>query len=281
MLTQVARMSEYQAQETPAPAEAAIDLGPAIGDSGKREDLFVFTVEHITLKQGERMVLPVLELPIEYKDVYKLELPFGPPPDVRRQLTTQQQTELARLFHAPKAVHHLRLTNASRYPLTTAPALIVRDGKLLGQALMTYTPAGASVDLEITTAVDIAVEKTDREVRRLPNAATWSDDTYDRIDLEGRLKLTNYRGTPVALEVVRNMLGNATEASGDGSIAKLNAQDFDSGLSQVEFPYWWNWYSWPYWWHHLNGVSQVKWNVTLEPGKSVDLTHQWHYFWRG
>ena len=50
-------------------------------------------------------------------------------------------------------MHKLRLTNNSKYPLTTAPALILRDGRVLAQGMMTYTATGADVDLAITTAV--------------------------------------------------------------------------------------------------------------------------------
>ena len=88
--------------------------------------MFVFTVQHVTLKQGERMVLPIAEFTLPYKDVFTLELPFAPPPEVRGNLNNEQQRELARLFNAPKVMHKVRLTNKSKYPLTTAPALIVR-----------------------------------------------------------------------------------------------------------------------------------------------------------
>ena len=45
------------------------ELGPEIGDAGKSEDLFVFTVPHVSLKRGERMVLPIAEFTLPYKDV--------------------------------------------------------------------------------------------------------------------------------------------------------------------------------------------------------------------
>jgi len=59
-------------------------LGPEIGDAGKSEDLFVFNVKHVTLKRGERMVLPIAEFTLSYKDIFTLDLPFGPPPECAR-----------------------------------------------------------------------------------------------------------------------------------------------------------------------------------------------------
>ncbi|MHC4624715.1 MAG: hypothetical protein ACYS4W_12525, partial [Planctomycetota bacterium] len=58
-----------------------MDLGPEVTGSLKNEDLYVFTVEHVTLKKGQRMVLPVTEFKLKYRDVFVLDLPFGPPPE--------------------------------------------------------------------------------------------------------------------------------------------------------------------------------------------------------
>jgi len=94
IMTQSMRASEYRA--VPERGEAAI--GPEIGDAEKSEDLFVFNVRHITLKKGERMVLPIAEFSLPYKDVFTLDLPFAPPPEVRGNMNNEQQRELARLF---------------------------------------------------------------------------------------------------------------------------------------------------------------------------------------
>ena len=56
----------------------------------------MFQVQHVTLKRGERMVLPIVEFPLDYQDVFTLELPYGPPPEVRANLNTEQQRELVR-----------------------------------------------------------------------------------------------------------------------------------------------------------------------------------------
>jgi hypothetical protein len=226
------------------------------------------------------MVLPVAEFPLAYHDVYTLEIPFAPPPEVHRQFNSQQQAQLARLFHAPKATHNLRLTNDSPYPLTTAPAIILQQGRLLGQGLMTYAATGSRSDLSITTAVDIAVHKRDVETARTPNAAQWGGHAYDRVDLEGRIKLSNYRAAPAELEVVRHVLGNAAAASHDGRVEKINVHEEALQVGSG-FPDWWGWYSWPYWWNHLNGISQIRWSIKLPPGENIELTYRWHYFWRG
>jgi hypothetical protein len=224
-------------------------------------------------------VSTVADYTIPYADVFSLDLPFAPPPEVRANLNTEQEVEMARLFSAPKVAHKVRFTNKGSYPLTTAPALVVRDSRVLAQGLITYTPVNASSDLEITKAVDIQVAKSDAETGRVPSAARWMNDEYARVDLAGTIKLTNYRDKPVDIEVTRHVLGNVTGADNGGVVAKVNVFEDGSYLAG-ETPPWWRWYNWPNWWPHFNGVGRITWKIRIEPGKSTDLKYTWHYFWR-
>ena len=279
------------------PTVAPIDLGPEVSGSKKNEDLYVFTVSHVSLKKGARMALPVTQFKLKYRDVYTLDIPFTPPPEVWRSWDVNRQSEIARLMNAPKFEHKLRLTNKSDYPLTTAPALILRDGKLLAQAMMTYTGIGGDNDLPLTTAVDIKVTKSDHEAKRTPKDAVvdrFEDgrtgrlvDRYEltRIDLDGSIKIVNHRGTPVDLEVTRNILGKLDKADNDGKVEMINQFEDKSFLptsydaSEAPYPSWWTWYAWPYWWNRYNGVGKATWKVTVQPDKEVELGYQWHYHW--
>jgi hypothetical protein len=268
MATQQARMGEYRvASEN---SETA-NLGPEVGDGGKTEDLYLFTVRHVSLKKGERMTLPVAEYSLSYKDVYALELPFAPPAELNSYYNTEQQREMARLFSAPKVVHKIRLTNSSTQPLTTAPALLMSEGRVLAQGMMTYASAGSNVDLDLTTAVDIRVTKTDTETVRTPNAVRWQNESYGRVDLNGKISLCNYRREAVELEVTRHVLGNVDAADSGGVITKVSV--LEDAINNPARGY-------PEWWRHFNGVGRITWKVRLEPKKDVDLAYKWHYFWR-
>jgi hypothetical protein len=154
--------------------------------------------------------------------------------------------------------------------------LIFRDNKPMAQGLMTYTSLGGKVDLEITAAVDIKAKRTDKETARTPNAVNWQGDQYGKVELAGTISLTNFRKEPVKVEVTRSVLGNAEKADNDGKVEMLNVLD-QEGFVQ---PFWWRWYGWPNWWYHFNGMGKITWNVTLEPGKSIDLGYSWNYYWR-
>lgn len=225
------------------------------------------------------MVLPVAEVAGKYQDRYVLEIPFAPPQEIFSNLGGDRQAELARLMAAPKVQHRLRLANPGPHPLTTAPALITSQGRLIAQSLMKYTPAGADVDLDVTAAVDVLLNKQEKEVRRTPNAVHWDGDDYLKVDLKGTLVLTNRRKEPVEVDVVRHILGNAETASLNGKIEKLNMLE-DQASAGASRPDWWNGYSWPSWWSHFNGIARIRWKVTIPPGQQQALTYNWHYFWR-
>lgn len=278
IMSQAAYPVEPYGQPGGAAADT-IDLGPELKSGRKNEDLYVFTVKNLTLGRGERMVVPVVEFELEYRDIFIVDLPFGPPPEAMQDINNEQQMELARLLHAPRAMHNIRFVNTTEYPVTTAPALVLRQGRLIAQGMTKYTAVGSAGDLELTTAVDISVEKSDVETGRTPNAANWGGYTFSRCDMKGGITLTNHKDKAVEIEVKRLVLGNIDSAEAEGKIEHFGL--FESGwMGSGEFPVWWHWYRWPYWYNYFNPVGQVKWQTKAEAGEKVDLEYAWHYFWR-
>lgn len=279
MMTQVARGGEVRHGPGRPAAPAAPDLGPEVGGGSQSEDLFVFTVKNVTLKKGERMVLPVSQHALDYKDVYTLDIPYAPPAELRAQVSDPQTAELVRLMTAPKVLHKIRLRNGNAQPLTTAPALLLKEGKVLSQGMMTYTSKGGAVDVTLTTAVDVRVRKADKEAKRTPNAASFDGHSFWRADVESTVELTNQGGKAIEVEVTRYVLGNVDKA-GEGAKAEMvNLLEDDGPVSHVR-PAWWGYYSWPGWWGRLNGIGRVTWTAKLEPGKSAEQSYAWHYYWR-
>lgn len=286
IMSQNTRMGEYTRPTRVDTAPTAKDLGPDVGGSGAAEDLFVFTVKHISLKKGERMVVAVAEHKVKYKDVYTLELPFAPPQEVRRQFNAAQQQELAKLLGQPKVLHKIRLQNSSPFPLTTAPALVMLENRLLAQSLMTYTAPGSSSDLGIATAVEVEARRTEKEAQRHTNTVQWATPSsnnraiwYDRVALTGSVCVINFKKEAVDVEITRHVVGNLEKADHDGVTSQANLADEATLLSAGNYPAWWAWYGWQDWWYHFNGMGRVDWKLTLKPGEKVELGYHWNYFW--
>ncbi len=271
-------MYPYESRSVPSPSGESLNLGPELEGTEKSEDLFVFTVDHITLKKGQRLVMPLAEFTLSYEDVYKVDISFAPPLEMRQNFNNDQQLMLARLFHAPNAVHKIRLKNDSEYPLTTAPATILKEGRVLAQGMMTYTAIGNKGDLELTTAVNIGVKTANEQTNQTPNAVNWNGHSFSKIDMRGTIELTNFGDKPVTLEVRRSVLGSMDEGSHDAVVRQLG-NGYDEYAFEDGQPVWWSWCSWPWWWYRFNTIGQGNWTVELEPGKTMTLEYKWHYFW--
>ncbi|MFA7339137.1 MAG: hypothetical protein WC028_20305 [Candidatus Obscuribacterales bacterium] len=269
-------------------------------ESSKNEDLFVFNLKHLTLKKGERMVVPVQEYTVEYKDLYTFDLAIAPPPEVQSQnnhINNSGQRDEQKLADSNKVIHKIRLFNSSKQPFTTAPALIVvadtssnpgskssskqsnltNDGEVLAQGMMTYASPGSNADLTLTNAVDIKAKKEERETSRTPDAVTWQDYKYARVNLAGTITLTNYMNKPVTVEITRKVLGRLDNVSKGGIMTMTNTID---EMKSSDLPPWWGYFSWPGWWSYMNGIGKFTFNETIQPGKSINVDYGWHYFWR-
>ncbi len=258
-----------------SPAEQAPEPGGI--DTAAAEDLFVFTLPDVTLAKGERLVRPIATFEITYRDVYKLDVPFAPPMEVRQGLNSERVIELARQLAAPKARHVLRLKNGTEMPLTTAPALVFVDGRVLAQARMTYASKGREVDLEINPAIDVRVETAEREVRRDPGPIRLGDDNYGRVEVAGSITAWNGKPGPITLEVTRRVLGIGDEVGQDGTKQQL---DLVQAWHHGPQPTWWGWWNWPHWWFAHNGFAEFRWQVEIASGGTASLDAKWHYFWR-
>ncbi len=250
--------------------------GPEVGDGEATEDLFVFPVEGVTLKRGERLVVPVVKFELPYRDAYRLQVPMAPPMQYQQRLNDQRVIELARELAAPKVAHVLRLTNSSSGPLTTAPALVLKGGRILAQGHMKYTPRGGEADLEINAAIDVGVDVEEHEVGR-ENGVQLRDDRYAKIRLAGTVVLQNGKAEAVEIEVVRRVMGRIDEVDSDGESVQL---DLLRAWADTPRPRWWGWWSWPWWWYQHNGFGECRWTVSLEPGARAELGAEWHYYWR-
>lgn len=275
-----AQGADYSSNESSFSGATRVDSGT------KNEDMFVYTVEHVSLAKGERMVLPVARYELDYEDIYSLELPFGAPSEVPRSYN-EETVKYEKLLKAPRVMHKLRIKNKGKQPFTTAPTLLVsadqKTGRetVLGQSLMTYTACGARVDLDLGTAIDFAVKRDDVETSRLPDAVKWQDDKYCRVNHKSSITITNFSKKAAVLEVERNLFGFVDGADQGAAVKRTNffenAVEANNGNRH---PYWWNYYSFPHWWHSVNGSSSIKWNTRLAPGAKASLDYRWHYFWR-
>jgi len=252
------RASEMTNQKASAPMtpDAMADAMDMEGEGMQAGDLFFYTKPNITLKLGERGMYMLFQAEAAYKEIYTWIVEDETVDNVEYRFPSGDPGEVW---------HSLRFKNTSGQPLTTSAATTFKNGQMLGQDMMAYTPAGAETEVRITKALDVRVEKNEEEVKREPGVITEKvyvgivngqkvyDERplYDRLHLKGTLVLRNQKPTTVTMKVAKNLTGDVSVASNQAKIVKLA-----KGIKD------------------LNPTSLITWQLDVEAGKTVNLTYE-------
>ena len=191
------------------------------------QDLFYYTRDGVTLAKGERAALYLFSAECPYRDVYKWQVAY----DTRVE-------------------HCLRIENTAGLPFTSGPALLLEGSSVLAQDNMLYTPAGDSVDVKVTDAVDIKTNHWENELVRRHNALVAFGRQHDEVEARGTLTVRNFKDETVHVIAVKDLDGTVKEAS-DGAEVNKYVTDIKS----------------------VNPHSKIEWEFDLEPGAEKELTY--------
>lgn len=230
MMTQVAMpgmgggmMGGYGETEAPAPTPVM----PVTGESV--DELFFYEAPDVSLKRGARAGVAIFEDTMPYEDVYlwkelddrdywrRWSSSYNPP----GSSGSPDADALAQEAKKPKVWHALRVTNTTRQPWTTAPAMAVRDWQPISQTMLLYTPIGGQVDITTTMAPDILTERIEEETNRKRKALQVNNTDYDLVTVRGEVTVTNHKATEVRLIATRELRGSVQEITEDGKAIKL------------------------------------------------------------
>lgn len=214
-------------------------------------DLYFYQLDDVTLARGERGYFPLFGLGAPYRSIHTWDVGSFVDPDGNYR---QEQAE------APRVVwHELELKNTGDQPWTTAAALSRRDGRVMGQDTMFYTPPGGTTRVKTTQAVAVEADAREVETAREPDAAKINRSTYSKITVRGTLSVTNHKSEPITICITKNLTGELIEAGGDPTVSKparLNAG--------------------------VNPQTQLVWELEVPPGKdaAVELTYDYSFYSR-
>lgn len=153
---------------------------------------------------------------------------------------------------AEEVWHSLRLKNAGGVPWTTGPAETIKDGQILGQAMLTYTSPGNDVMLKITKALGLKAQENELETNREVNALQRYGWSYDRITVEGKLALHNFTAQAVTVKITKTVSGEVVTSAPEAQVVKLA-----KGLRQE------------------NPRSRLTWEVPVAPGQDVEVAYSY------
>ena len=228
------------------PAYGAAEIGQVAGD------LFLYPAGPLDLGREEVAYIPLFTETVPCKHIYQWDIPDYVSEE------SQYQPQQEQIAAAEEEVwHSLRLTNSTKVPWTTAPGETVKNGVILGQDTLRYTPPQAESTLKITRAVGVKAEQREFETDRKREAARMYGYSYDLITVRGELSIANFQDKTVDLEIVKNLSGEVKSTDPGAKVDKLAA-----GLRR------------------MNGLLKLTWTIQLNPGQKKDVSYAYEVYVR-
>ncbi len=212
------------------------DLSRAVGnlpqlDGAATTDYTVYTKSDLTLRRGEKAILTLFVKKIKYTHIYR----WSPPAAMEHSLVLLNQTDSA---------------------WTTGPCLALNADQPLSEDLLKYTPKGGRGELPVTAAINVANDKSEREVdRKLKAYSPEEKVNYDLVTLEGKLKFRNFEKHAVDIVIRNPVIGKPLNADSGGT------PSVDSSKLRL-----------------LEREGSVHWKLRLEPGEEKTLTYQYERY---
>jgi hypothetical protein len=219
------------------------------------EDLFLYSRKDVTLAQGERATYNVFSESVNYEHIYEWNLENQPRVDAFG--IAQNIPQGSDRSTKQNVWHALRLKNATKFPWTSAPTLVISGTKPLAQDTLPYTPKSAISILRLTIATDIRASHEENEVERQRDVQRRHNYNYDQVTVEGKLTIKNYKSKEVRLSITDRVRGTVESQTDDGKSEKL------AEAITVDNP-----------------LSRLTWEVTLQAGEERIIKYRYKVWLR-
>ncbi|MFT5465767.1 MAG: hypothetical protein ACI8UO_000863 [Verrucomicrobiales bacterium] len=227
---------------------AGAALGPA--DEGESVDLHYQNIGRHSLAPGESLALDVADGKAEYERVVEWNIPDTRAPNGRYIEDYQRQQNPEKFDDS--AWDAIVFANPFDFPMTTAPAMLVHDGKFQGQQTSTWTNPGSETSIRITKALSVATRTTEHEIPDTRENLRIAGNDYYKVQVQGELTMKNHRGKPATLAIKRQFSGELLESEDDP----------DQQLLEVGV-------------YSINKRNELKWRIELKPGEEKFIKYRY------
>jgi hypothetical protein len=243
----------------PDPRDTTLSLAPDLIARGS-EALFTYSVPSLTLRKGDRAVVPIWAGTVKARRSYTYDLHAVRGSHLPGERPDRDGPPRDRL--AARVWQNVELTNSSPLPWTTGACLVLDEQLPLAQETLAYTPPGGSTLIPITVAPNIRGTHREEETARDPNTLSWGGHSYSRITKRGEITVTNYQSEPTTVAVRLETGGKVTSAPGSQHLIvnDLDKRDWDGNSTAV------------------NNHSSVRWDVALKPGETKAVPYTVEYY---
>lgn len=236
----VSQQAVYSNFAAPAPSQAL----PNLAEKGNAsDDIHYESIGSRSMKPGDSLSLDVAGGETTYEKV--VEWKIADPRNERGRYDSSSSTK-------QEAWDAVRFTNPFKFPMTTAPALVVESGKFRGQSVLEWVNPGQQTCLQVTKALSIRTQASEIEEEGQREIVLIGGNDYQRTTVKGTLTIENFRNTDVTMTVTCDFSGKLIEAADDPALSLRT-----EGISSV------------------NPRRQLDWSFDLPAGKEKTITYRY------
>ena len=218
--------------------------------AGEGPDIHYNSIGRRSLDTGDTLLLTVGKGEADYRRV--LECDLSPH-------MVNHYTEIARNWHnwqafnnrlvTPEVFDVLKFQNPLAFPMTTAPAMVTQQSRFLGQSQSYWVNPQQVASIKITKVMNIAVTYSEKaEDLKSPEVQEFRGLRHVQRTLTGTIEIVNRRNEEVTLHLTGLYLGTSEKIKPAPTTETLSARDY-----------------------YPNDLSELFWDVTLQPGESKTI----------
>jgi len=220
------------------------DLGAP--PAGEGVDLHVQDIGAQDLRKNETLALQTGSAEAEYERIVEWVIPDTRNADGRQYGNSGSKNQ-------DSVWDAVRFRNPLDMPMTTGPALFMRDGGVAGQQTSFWVSAGELTNLRITKALSLRTRHTELEVQDDNRATVYvGGRRYRKVKVKGTCEVNNHRAEELRVLVTREFSGELAEASDKPSTRLL-----ETGV------------------YSANRRNALTWEFTLAAGKEKTLSYEY------
>jgi len=217
-------------------------LNLAATPEGEGVDLHFEPIGKRSLLQGEALSLGLGKAKADYERI--VEWTVAPRDTERKRGHELAKDELWDVLH---------FKNPFKFPLTTAPATVVENGKFNGQRTCYWTNVGEETNLRVTRSLSVRTLCLEEEDKSKPHQlVAVGRHNYTLIHLKGELVVNNHRKEAIKVHIIYSVHGNVLSAAEEPRIVAREGTLTD-----------------------INPTRDVVWVVTLQPGQEKRLAYNY------
>ena len=192
--------------------EAPVSTTTASIEGSENEDYFFYGLNDFSLPKGGRAMQKIFKENIDIAHVYEVNLPE------RNNRTTFNEDFFFSPDNKNKVFHTIRVNNTTGRPWTTGSVFIINnegERKPVSQDMLAYTSHGGHSFIKVTEATDIKIRHAEKEIGRTENAKRYPKNSYhyDLVNVEGKIKIRNFKNEEIHLNVRRPITGELKETN--------------------------------------------------------------------